>query len=85
MALNEIFMEAMTLDVRLLFYMEMKPPEGSWRRIQNPTCAKSGIVQNWGLVGAYGPHISEPSIKQPSERSRMISIPGLHNSDGVIL
>lgn len=44
--LNEIFMEAMMLDVRLLFYTEMKPPEGSWRRMQDTACAKSGIVQN---------------------------------------
>lgn len=44
--------------------------------MQDPTGAKSRIVQNRGLVGAYGPHISRARHQMEEEEDGGVSIPG---------
>lgn len=60
MVLNEIFMDAVTMD---------ETARGLLGENAGPDVCQDWDSATPGPVGAYGAHISEPSIKQPSERS----------------
>lgn len=85
MALNEIFMGARALDVRLHFSAEMDLPQGCSWGMQDLACAKRGIVQNWGAARSiWSAHFRAEHQTVRREEDGSVSIPGLRKRDPIV-